>query len=326
MAIYVVHAEHARGAQVLGINNVVRRNESVLLMLEIGCAPHGAKLLFPFRCPFQQLEVHQRIGNVPVVLAEELAVFLEPHDEMFRLHVQDAKSFAREFVRAACGQFQHGFPAAFHVRKHLHERFNARDAFDPFIDQDVLAIDVEFDIAEFLFFPLDLGHRTPCLPKFQFLRGHVDGERTVGAGRAALKLVAHFHNERKLLVGAVEFRLDEFAEREGVERHGFADAAPFHDEIFTEPADLSGLNTIHRAGALELFAVLLEPFFFIPVLGFEMFVERHAIAREVQVAAVAGFDMGVMHPQQGDIRGFLGQRCGRLYHGKTLLQPSILGI
>ena len=84
----------------------------------------------------------------------------------------------------------------------------------------------------------------------------VNRERTLCAdvnGARAEIAFAQFHQQRKFLKGAVEFRVDELVDGERVEWHDFPDARPFDDEVEHFAVHRPRGDLIDCAGAIHLF-------------------------------------------------------------------------
>ena len=128
------------------------------------------------------------------------------------------------------------------------------------------------------------------------------------ADGAGLGRGAHFHHQRKLFIGRVEFGVAKLGQGEGVERDGFADPAPFHHKVLALAGDRLGAHLVHRAGALQFFAAAPEPLAFKPVVGLQVLEEGAAMLRDIQVRAVRQHVMFVMHAEQGFALG--GSRHG----------------
>ena len=181
-------------------------------------------------------------------------------------------------------------------------RLHRVQALDPAEQHDVLPQNVNFHARMPRHLRADFVLGPARLPELQPLARHVNRQRTLRAdanGRRADLAPAQFHEQRKFLERAVEFRLNELVDREGVERDHFAHARPFDDQIQHPVAvHRARRHFIDRARALQPLAIGLKPFARIPVLRQQAFPKRQPEAREIQVAAVRRLQVNVIHAQQ----------------------------
>ncbi len=270
-------------------------------VLEVKPAVGGADGLFVFARPFEQFVIHQRIGNLPVVIAQKAFIRSRPQDDVRRFHVNDVVAFLPEFVVDEAGGARQKFRAFPVCQPELFRRLHRVASLDPAVEDDILAQNVYLHVRMAGDLGADFVLGTPGLPELEALAGHINGQRLLctdaDARRAGLTL-AQFHEQRKFLKRTVELRVDELVDRERVERDNLADARPFDDEVQGPAVHQARGHAINRAGAFEPLAVGFEPFVGIPVFRQQIFPERQAEARQEQFPAIIRLQAEIIHAQQ----------------------------
>ena len=184
---------------------------------------------------------------------------------------------------------------------------------DPAVQQDVLAQDVYLHSRMARDFGADAVLGASGLPELQPLAGHVNGHGPLRANanvRRAGAAAPQFHEQREFLEGAVEFRVDELVDSESVQRHLFAHARPFDDEVQRLAVHPARGHFVNGAGALEPLALFLEPLARVPVFRQQIPPERQSETGQIQIAAIAGLEMEILHSHQG-LGGALRRQVGR---------------
>ena len=284
--------------------------EAVALALEVVLAAGGEDFGLVLGGAGEELEVDEGVDEVAGVVAEEggCGGGAGADDDVLGLDVEDAEA---GLPHVGDGAAEHEVGEG-RVRRDGGVGggggdglgLGGGDALDPFIYKNILAVDVELDVAELGLLAGDLGLRAARLPELEALGGDVDGEGLLRADGAGAGGGAHLEEEGELLVGGVELGLDELVEGEGVDGDLLADTAPFDDEILRRGAgEGAGADAIDAGGALELFAGGGEPVRCVPAFRAELPKEGAAKRGDVEVRVVGELVVVVGDPEEGAGRG-----------------------
>ena len=89
--------------------------------------------------------IHQRVNELSVAIPLQPAVRPLPHDDMLRLHVHHAIAFKFELVRGQAGRAGEERRPRLGAEVPPVGNFSKVEAFDPAVQNDVLAQDIQFD-------------------------------------------------------------------------------------------------------------------------------------------------------------------------------------
>jgi hypothetical protein len=179
---------------------------------------------------------------------------------------------------------------------------NFRDSFPqyPLINHFILLQDVKVDAGMFCMYPVNLRARPPALPRLHPLWWHVDAQRTLGFDLHFLWPIgtfSHFHDQRKLLPRTVKLGIKELLKRMGVYGYVFSHPAVLYHKIEAFSIYLLGRYPVNGTCPYQSNLMFVKPLPFIPVIDLKMFQVRFCKTREIQIAAVAAFHVGIYHTQ-----------------------------
>lgn len=282
--------------------------EAVGHHIEVGGATGGADGVFVLRGTSEEFVIDEGVGDSAV--SSEDAVFAGSEDEVGGFVVGDDEAFFFEVVVDGLSKFGELGLLLGGVIEGSVVGFDGVDAFDPAVEEDVGAEDVDFDarvsgdLSEY-FFAASAG-----LPELEFFRGHVDSEGFLGEDAdvfGAVFSAAHFLDEGEFFEGGVEFAVDGAVEGEGIEGDILSDAGPFDDEV-EGSGQASGewacLDAVDGGGAFEALSVGFEPLVFVPVFGHELIDERQAVFGDIEVAFATGVEVDVVGAEDSEEGGF----------------------
>ena len=297
----VIHPQHIRGAQMRRQRLGRVRVEPAGHVLEIKLPVDASHGLFVLGGAFEQFVVHQRISKLVVVIAQQQPFRLRAQNDVRRFHVHDPVAFLPQFMRDQAGDAGEKFRLHLAFKPELLRRLDRVQPLDPAEQHDVLPQNINLHAGMTRHLRADFVLGTPRLPELQPVARHVDRQRALGAdadGRRAGLTPAQFHQQRKFLKRTVEFRLNELINREGVERHHFAHARPFDNQVQHLAIHRSRRHLIDHARALQPLTIGLKPFARVPVFRQQALPERQTETRKIKIAAVVGLQMEIIHAQQ----------------------------
>ena len=267
--------------------------------LPVGAA-HGLLVLGG---PFQQLVIHQRVGKLVVVIAQQQPVRPRPQDDVRRLHVHDPVALLPQFVGDQAGDPREKLRLRPAFQPELLRRLHRVQPLDPPEQNDVLPENVNLNAGMPGHLGADFILGTARLPELQPPARHVNRQGPLGAdadGRGAGLAPAQFHEQRKFLERTVELRVDELVDRERVERHHLAHARPFGHQRQHQAVHRAGWHLVNHARALQPLALGFEPLARMPVLRQQAPPERQTevAAETAKVAAIGRLQMKIIHAQR----------------------------
>ena len=313
-----IHPQQAGGAQMIGHGLGGVCLESARHMSQIDLAVGAAHGLLVLGRPFQQLVIHQRVGKLPMAVAQQLLLAGRSQNDVGGLHVNHIIPFLAQFMDDQARDLGEKFRAAVFAETLALRRFHRIQAVDPSVNDDVLAQNINLDAGMLRDLGANFIFRTSGLPQLQPFAGHINGQGQLGANAdagGANPALAQLHQQGKFLEGTVELGVDKFIDSQSVQRHIFAHPRPFNHQTEAAPVDGAGGELVNGACAVKPFAFRFKPFWGEPVFQAQMAPESRPKRCQVEVAAVAGFQVQIIDSQQGD---GCARRSARRQHHRWL--------
>ena len=243
-AVDVIDAEDVDGFEMSGELGQGRRFEAVAHHVEVGGSSGGTDGVFVVGGSGEEFVIDERVGDAAVAAAD--AVVAGADDKVAGFMVGDDESLLVEVIVNGLGKLGELSFLSGGIVEGAVVGFDGVDAFDPAVEEDVGAEDVDFDAGVSGDLAEDFFAGAAGLPELEFFWWDVDGEGFLGEDAdvfGAVVAASHFFDEGEFFEGGVEFAVDGTVEGEGVEGDILADAGPFDDDI-----ERLGLVAGERAG------------------------------------------------------------------------------